>query len=251
MFEFKEVESLDTVPEQFRPLYGGEAGEDGKFRLNPAFTLTAQSFAKIDQALRAERKAHQDTKGKTVDLSPLADWGSNPEEIRNTFSARLEEAVKSGKVDVGKIQEGVRNQMKGEVDKATQRAQALQSQLYGLMVNQDASSAIRAAGGEPDLLLPIVAQRAKVVETDGRCVVQVFDAAGNIEYGASGEPMTIKELVENLKASPTYGRAFSSEAPRGGGKPPSSTPASIPRSIDSMSSVDKIAAGLAERSRRR
>ena len=142
---------------------------------------------------------------------------------------------------------------KKELEKRDQRNQALQNQLYGLLVENSAVAAVAELKGVPELLLPFIKTQVKVAEENGEFKVQVLDGQGEVRYGATGSPMTIKELVQEMKAQEKYGRLFESEAPAGpGGKPPGSGRSTPVRpSGKELTSAEKIAQGLAARSRRR
>lgn len=253
-FDFSPVESLDKVPAQFQKLYADKPGEDGKFAVNPDYNPVAEAlngFNRSNKTLREQLKNN-----KPVDLSPLAEFGDSPEAIKEAIAARLAEATSTKNPDVAKQIEGVKAGLteahKKELEKHQTRAQALQGQLYGLMVENEATAAVAELKGVPELLLPFIKAQVSVAEEDGRLTVQVKDAKGEVRYGATGQPMTIKELVAEMKAQEKYGRLFESEAPAGGGKPPGSgrqTP--VRQTGKELTSAEKIAQGLANRSKRR
>ncbi len=241
-FEFGVVESLDKVPEQFRPLY--VAGSDGKFALGETFKGVAEAVTGLNKALKSERGR------KMVDLSALADFGDTPEKIKEAFTSKikdLEDQLAAGsKVNVEKIRQEFATAHASEVTKHKNRAEALQSQLYGLLVDNQAVSVLAEAKGDTELALPFVRQQVKVVEEEGKASVHVIDKDGNRRYSTvTGLPMTIKELVVEMKGNARYARLFDSEAlsgggmSPGGGKPPIKPPAGAPRSA-----LDKIKAGL-------
>lgn len=251
-FDFSPVESLDKVPAQFKPLYVDKPGEDGKFAVNPAFTSVAEAvngFNKSNKTLREQIKGF-----KPTDLSALAEFGETPEAIAEAIKTRLTEAAGTKGVEVTKQVEAAKAALvdahKKELEKREQRANALQTQLFTLLVDNAATTAIADLKGVPELLLPFIRTQVKVVEENGHFKPQVIDAAGEVRYGATGSPMTIRELVEQMKSEAKYGRLFESETPAGGGKPPGSgrTPAPKPGQRE-LSSNEKIAAGLAKRGR--
>lgn len=249
-FDFGPVENLETVPQQFRPLYGAKAGDDGKFVVGDVFRGTADAFLGLGRALNAERAAAK--KRPTVDLSPLAEFGATVDEIATGVKGKLtslqEELARGGKINVDKIKQEVAQAHQVDLTRATTRASALQSQLYELLVDNAASAALVSQKGSAELLLPIVRQSVKVAEQDGKFGVYVVDKAGDRRYsGVTGEPMSIAELVAEMKADKRFARAFDSEAPAGGGMPPGSGkgPARPANNGQPKSSVDKIKAGLA------
>jgi hypothetical protein len=215
------VESLDKVPEQFRPLYTETA--DKKFALDTKFKGIGDAFTGLNGALKAERK----NKPKPIDLSLLADFGDSPEKIHEGITTRiktLEEQLAAGqKINPEKLKQEFVTAHQGEITKHQNRNQALQGQLYSLLVDNAAISAVTEAKGSPELLLPQVRSQVKVLEEDGKFNVYVVDSAGDKRFsGVTGQPVTIKELVAEMKGDKRFARAFDSEAPSGGGKPPGS-----------------------------
>lgn len=249
-FEFQEVESLDVVPEQFRGLY---AEADGKFRLNETYKGVAEAVTGLNRSLKASRAEAKALKGSKVDLSALADFGDSPEAIAQAVQDRIKELEgqlangDKAKLNLDKVKEDLAKAHSKDLEKVTKRSEALQTQLYGLLVENAATTAIAELKGIPELLMPFVKTQVNVVEEEGEFRVFVVDAQGDRRYsGVTGQPMSIKELVSEMKANEKFGRLFESEAPQGGGTPPGGArrPANAP--AGERSSVDKIAAGLAK-----
>lgn len=250
-FEFGEVESLDRVPEQFRGIYAESA--DGRYAVGENYRGVVEAVTGLNRSLKASRA---EAKAKTpTDLSSLSDFGRTPEEIRQAFDAKMKGlqdqlAGKSGdaKLNLEKIREEMAAAHAKDLERANTRGEALQTQLYGLLVENGATAAVVEARGIPDLLLPFIKNQVKVVEEDGEFKVFVVDSAGDRRYsGVTGQPMTIKELVGEMKGNEKYGRLFESEVPGGGGgMPPNGggrTPAARGRVL---SANEKIAVGLAK-----
>jgi hypothetical protein len=248
-FEFTPVDSIDKVPEQFRGIY--KQGDDGKFVPDDAHKGVIEAITGLNRSLKAARA---EAKAKTpVDLSPLADFGKTPEEIKAAVESRInelqEQVAKGGdaKVNLEKIKQDLAAAHAKDLERANKRSEALQNQLYGLLVENAATAAVVELKGVPELLLPFIKQQVKVVEEEGQFNVYVVDSSGDRRYsGVTGQPMTIKELVAEMKANEKYGRLFESEAPAGGGMPPrgGSTPPRQPGRV--LSANEKIAVGLAK-----
>lgn len=252
-FDFSAVESLDKVPEQFRSLYGTQAGEDGKFTVTEAFRPVAEA---VNGFNKSNKQLRNDLKTKSVDLAPLAEYGDNPAAIKEAVKAAIEAAGASKNQDVTKQIEGVKSGLlqahAKELEQRDLRNQALQGQLYNLLVENAATAAVAELKGIPDLLLPFIKQQVKVAEADGQFKVTVVDGAGEVRYGATGSPMTIKELVAEMKAQEKFGRLFESDQqpgnggggmrPGSGGQPPRAP-------AKDMTSTGRIAAGLRNRAR--
>ena len=248
-FEFVPVETIDAVPEQFRGIYTeGEGDNAGKFVVAENYQGVAEAiggFNKSNKALRDEVKA---AKAGRVDLSPLAEYGDEPATIAEKIKEALKAATNGKSEDVSKAVEAAKKAMaegfsQKEIEHNT-RNTALQTQLYGLMVKNEAMAAISEAKGVPDLLLPFVENQVKVIEEAGVFKVQVVDAAGEIRYGATGSQMTIKELIAEMKSNEKYGRLFESELPPGGGMRPGGGFNRPTNPTGKKSANEKIAIGL-------
>lgn len=251
-FDFSPVESLDKVPEKFRVLYGQQAGEDGKFAVADTYKPIAESINGFNTTTKTLR---QQLKDKNVDLSALAEYGDDPADIAAKVKEAIEGAGANKNADVTKAVEAAKAAMTQanakELEKHTTRNQALQTQLYGLMVENAATSAVAELKGLPELLMPFIKAQVKVAEEDGQFKVQVVDAQGEVRYGSTGSPMTIKELVAEMKGQEKYGRLFESEQQpnRGGGgfRPGAGQQPNAGRQpAADRSPNDKIAAGLAK-----
>lgn len=247
-FEFTPVETIDKVPEQFRGIY--KQGDDGKYVPDEAHKGVVEAITGLNRSLKAARA---EAKAKSaVDLTPLADFGVTPEEIKANISAKLAEfqdqLAKGGeaKLNLDKVRQELADAHAKDLEKAGARAEALQNQLYGLLVENSATAAVSELKGVPELLLPFIKNQVKVLEQDGEFKVFVVDGQGDQRYsGVTGQPMTIKELVAEMKANEKYGRLFESETPAGGGMPPrgGSTSPRPPGKV--LTANEKIAAGLA------
>lgn len=136
----------------------------------------------------------------------------------------------------------------------------LMSSLEETLVISAATAAIAGEKGSVPLLLPHVKSSVKMRKTEqGKFVAEVVDHTGNPRVGdASGNPMTIAQLVSEMKSSDVYSRAFEpsgasgSGASNGGGvqdpvkAPPGKKFARTDRNgITSGASLEDIASGAA------
>lgn len=253
-FDFSPQSSLDTVPEQFRPMYGTEVGDDGKYAVNPVFAGVATAINGFNKTTKTLR---QQLKSAAVDLSPLAEYGSTPDEILTGFQTALQtlkEGAKGKGEEVQKQIESMKEALKAghakELGVKDQRIEGLQSQLYQLLVRDAANGAISKEDGIPDLLLPFVERQIKVSEADGKFSVNVVDDSGEIRYGNTGGPMTVSELVQEMKTKEMYLPLFKSPGRSGSDTRPGSTIRQPLPGNRELSANEKIAQGLNKRSRR-
>jgi len=252
---FDEVESLDTVPEPFRPLYAQNDG--GKFSVNPEYKSLADTYIGLNRSLKAARAEAKAKGTQVVDLSPLSEFGTTPDEIKTTVQTKLEELqaelAKGGqaKLNLDKIKQDLAEAHSKELTKQQTRAQALETQLYSVLVENEATLAVAELKGIPELLMPFIKNQVKVKDEGGRFAAFIVDNQGDQRYsGITGQPMTIKELVAEMKANEKFGRLFESDVQGGGGKPPVQNPGGYKPPAKILSANDKISAGLNKSFRR-
>jgi hypothetical protein len=250
------VDKLDSVPQDFRSLY---VEADGKYKLDtddPKVGSAISAITRLNKSLASERAGHDATRGKVVDLSALSEYGSTPDEILEGFTTTVEQLKKASKNkgaedldrQVAKIKEDLAKAHTTEKEGLTKRIDALTGQLHGLLVTNDATNALTKAGAiNADLVLPHINNQVKVSEEDGKFIVHVVDQAGDTRYsGTTGAPMSIAELVDEMKSNETYQPLFKSEAPAGGGKTTTQRKQHVipGKSQEELTPQEKIAAGL-------
>ena len=257
-FDFGEnttVSTLDKVPQDFRGLY---IESDDGYKLDSeqeGVKSAVAAVTRLNQALKAARADAKAKASKAVDLSPLSEYGETPEQIATAFSTKFEELqnelAKGGdaKLNLEKVKQEMAQAHSKELEAKDKRSEALQNQLYTLLVENTATSAIVDAKGSPDLLMPFITNQVKVVEEDGKQKVFVVDQQKDIRYsGVTGNPMTIVELVAEMKANEKYGRLFESEQPPGGGMNPGGGSKLPTKQAAKLTATQKIAQGLNKKS---
>jgi hypothetical protein len=137
-----------------------------------------------------------------------------------------------------------------EIDAREGRIKSLSSALERRLVDAEATKAIADAKGSAKVLLPHIKSQVKVVEEEGEFVVHVVDAKGNQRIGdAKGAPMTIAQLVEEMKQDPDFALNFAGSGSSGGGASKSTASGGgSPKVIapsDIMSHIADVAAGKA------
>lgn len=203
------LDTLDGLDEALKGLYA--QGEDGKYHLD------VEGLPEMSAALKQANKEAADRrkaleKFKDVDPEEFARLKALEDEV-NTAKARAEG-------DFAKLREQMAAKHAKDLEATKKQADSYRVALEKNLVDAQATTAIAAAKGIPQLLLPHVKGRVKVVEQDGQFTVQVLDAQGNpMVADAAGTPATIAHLVESMKADPIYGRAFEGTGASGGGAP--------------------------------
>lgn len=225
MFDFPTgVESLDAVPEPYRALYA--AGEGG-YRLD-ADLARRLDVSGLTSALDKERKAAREAERQLKAWTAL---GRDPDELAALLAAQDEalarDAERKGEWDRLKAQLAGRHQAElAERDAALTRMRAgLERQL----VDAAATAEVAAQKGAAALLLPHLRGRLTLAEDEaGAFVVRVVDAAGAVRVDAHGQPLSVKDLVAELRQSEAFARAFDGAGTSGGGMPPNAASGGTP-----------------------
>ncbi len=215
------LEKLDDAPEALREHY---TEKDGKFVLGvePVGGYALEDVTGLKSALGAERTQREKFERDVIRFKDI-----DPDKAR-TALAELEELKKlDPTAEADKIAntkfEGAKAQLlekhAADLGVRDERIGHLSKTVDVLVREQRATAEIAEAKGSIDLLMPIVLAQTRTVEKDGRFVTEVIDDKGNVRIGDSnGNPMTMKELVAELRASEKFGRAFEGDGHSGSGK---------------------------------
>lgn len=251
-FEFGKnptVDSLDKVPEQFRGFY---AEGEGGYALQDSFKPTAGAVDGLNKSLKAARRDAEEARKNRPDMSGFASIGqllgvegdeaTNPETLKSAIERVISES-RDGKVNWEKMKQSLEQGFTSKLQAKDDELGTMSKSLQKYLVTTAAVQAIASQKGVPDLLLPHVQSRTKVVKEGDDYVVRVVDEAGDPRGNASGGFMSVEDLVKELRAHPTFGRAFESDAPAGNGVRPGTTNKPTPQRRE-MSATEKIAMGL-------
>ncbi len=203
------VKSLDEVAESFRGLYE----QDGDWFYLKEYE--PEDTAGLKSALEKEREERRRAK-ESLDKFKDVD----PEKYRELL--RSQEDSERKKLESKGAWEALEKQLldkhSKEMESRDTRIKTLTGALEKRLIDAEATTAIASAKGVPQLLLPHVRQSIKVFEEDGEFVAKVVDSKGNPRIGdAKGTPMTISQLVDEIKQSDVYGRAFEASGAGGSG----------------------------------
>lgn len=213
------VDSLDKVPEQFRPIYS--EGADKKFTINSTMKGIVDAITGLNGALKNERKTTTTLKGqKDVAAVIKETFGLDTvDEVKAKIDELTQQVTEKSKVDPAKIKADIEKTFNTERDGLKADNAKMQGTLERYLIDAAATGALAEAKGNVKLLLPIIKQQAAVVKDGEEYVVRIKDPTGDYRGDGKGGFMSVADLVKELKASSDYGVAFASDAPSGGGKP--------------------------------
>lgn len=131
-------------------------------------------------------------------------------------AAERERAERAG--DYKAMEDQMKANHAKEVEKLTGRIDTLNKALERRLIDADASAAIQEARGSIKGLLPHLRPHLKVVEQEGEFVAQVVDSRGHPRISdGKGTPMTIRDLVEEMRSDADLARLFDGTGSSGGG----------------------------------
>jgi hypothetical protein len=204
------VDKLDDIPEALRGEY---TEKDGKFHLGVDGLEDTGGLKTALQKERADRAAYE------KQVKAWQGLGKSPDEIKELLEAQAradeDKATKAGEWD--KLKAQMNEKHDAALRSKDETISAMRMRLNAELVDAKAVAAIAAAKGVPELLLPHVQRHVKV---DADFNVQVVDDKGDPRVNGKGEPLTIADLVAEMRGSEVFGRAFEGSGQSGSGKQP-------------------------------
>ncbi|NDG18865.1 MAG: hypothetical protein EB117_11410 [Betaproteobacteria bacterium] len=197
--------------------------EDGKFKFQAELP---QEVGNLKRTLDKERKARAEYEAKLKQYDGI-DLDQYQAVLKAQEEAKARQARSAG--DWETREQHLKAQLEADLRKRESHYSAeisgrdakialMQNALERSLIEAQATAAISAAKGTPELLLPHVMQRVKIFEEDGDYVVKVLDQSGQPRIAdIKGSPFTIKHLIEEMKSDPVYGRAFEASGAGGSG----------------------------------
>lgn len=252
----REVDDIETVPPDFRLLYKDRG--DGVHIHNETMEPVIKAIGGM-QGVNAKLRTDVDNAKKSkVDLSLLKDFGETPEAIAESVKAKIAElesqAGGKSKIDLDKARLEIQTAADRKVQEIEGREGKMRSSLDRYLVRSQAAVAIAGEKGDAELLMPFVNQRLKVVQEGDDYRTVVVDDAGNTRLDpATGQELSVGQLVKEFKADKRYGRLFESEQANGGGSTPNNQrggqvqDARISTPRPQLSATQKISEGLRAR----
>lgn len=210
------VETLEEIPEKAREFYRQDA--DGK-----RFILDAEDVASGAEDVGALKRALEREKAERRKYAKLAEDRAavDPEEFRRLKAAE-EERQRKEDIEKGRFEKVLaeKDSLYGEkVKKLEAERDAAAAAMRQYLIKTEASAACAAAGVKSlkvalPLILPLLGAD---VDENGNARVWVKDGEGPRTSAKTNGPMTVAELLAELKSDADYGSIFNSSGATGGG----------------------------------
>ena len=217
------------IPQEQRPLYALDEGS-GRYLLQVE-TADGYALENVSGLTSALGKLKEQARVQAQQLKAFAALEREPDALATELEelARLREGAGKTEKELREAHsrelEQVRLAARNESEKRLAPLQATlgarTQQLQRALVDAELEAAILAEGGSPKLLAGLRSAIRTVESDDGTMRVEVIDAGGNARVvGTDLRPMEIRQLVQEAKQDPDYGRAFQATSQSGGGTPP-------------------------------
>ncbi len=212
--------------------------------------------AEVEGLKANQKKALDEAKAAKRALSELKDqWGDlDPKEVKTLVdeaaNAKRDQQKNAG--DWEAREQALTDAHQKQIDAMKSRQEKLMRTVEQSLKTSKLTTAIAAAKGDVDLLLPHAERFVEVQETDDGFEAFVTDGQGNRAVSdGRGSPMTFDQLVE-AKLIPAYPRAFEGTGSSGSGASRSAdgvgrrTMVAADDDDAFIANVDKIASGEVE-----
>lgn len=197
-----------------------EGGEAKTYSQEEFESALAEKIAEANKGLEQNRNAALAEAKKAKEALKQFD-GIDPEEYRSLKEAR--EAAEREKQEAAGNWKALEEQLLKKHSDSEARwkneEKRLRQALDDYLIDAEATRELAAYTESPDLLLPHVKRHMRVIEQDGRFASRIVDANGNVRIG-KGEgsaPMTLSELLDEMKQDKRYALAFKGTGSSGGG----------------------------------
>jgi len=217
------LDNLDGISEEIKKEY--KQRDDGKFVLDvtsvDGFELAEVS--KLQSALSKERennrKAAEQLKAfENLDPAKAREAITKVEEMANwTPEQKVKEQIEAVKASIIDAHGKEKAKLEEKLSKMTKS-------LEEAKIVSVATQALSEQKGSVRLLMPHVRQQTRLREVDGNFIVEVLGADNNPRLtGSDGHPMTINELVAEMKTQNDFASAFEGTGASGSGAVPTGT----------------------------
>lgn len=213
-----EVASLDEIDEPHRDLY---VQKNGKFVLD----VDADPGAALKTALQKERQraGAYEKRLKTLGIDERED-----DEVSELLSLGEQAKQGKGRADdqVEQVKAALTKTHQRELDKRDTMIAELTTTLEEQLRDNAARTALEEHKGDVELLLPHVQGKVTVVRgDDGKYVARVKgEKSGEFRLNDKGDPMSVAELVAEMRGDKKFGLAFEGAGGSGSDAKPDAPP---------------------------
>lgn len=189
------------------------ATDEGKAILTPMIDEAKQPLLTKRDELLGELTGHKEKVRKYEELGDV-------DTIAQAL-AKLKEGKPADDKNNNKGFEELERHLRGELQSKEDKLNQFKNKFVADHVQAQLNAEIAAAKGVPELLTPVLKGRIEAAFDDDKgFVITVLGADGKKMY-KNGEPATLTDLINEVKANEVYGRAFEGSGASGSGTRPS------------------------------
>lgn len=193
------------------------AGEEkDTYTKDEAAALVAQEVAGL-KANQAELL--KDVKATKAKLSAYE--GVDPEKYKQLEAAAAEAERKKAAAegDFKSLEAQLTKKYEGQLEVERGEKTKLRTSMERNLIDAAAAQELAKHSDSPKMLLPHIRAQMKVVEQDGEFFARIVDGNGNVRIGAGqgSTPMSLTELIEEMKQDKEFAPAFRGLGASGGG----------------------------------
>jgi hypothetical protein len=211
------IETIEGLPADVAKEY--KKNEDGRYHLDVTAVdgLELAEVGKLRSALSKERENNREASDKLKEFE-----GIDPTKARDAIKKVGEMSNWTPDQKVKEQMDAVKTQLLDahgkEKAKLEERLAKLTKQLENAMIDSVATQAIVENKGSVKLLMPHVRGQTRLREIDGKFIVEVIGPDNNPRLsGTQATPMTINELVAEMKTQNDFASAFEGTNASGSG----------------------------------
>lgn len=196
------------------------AGENETYTKEQVDALVAERLASEVAGLKNNQaEALKEAKAAKAKLASYE--GIDPAEYKALKDAAAEAERKrlQGEGDFKTLEQQLIAKYEQKVEAERGTATRYRSSLEQHLIDAEALRALAEVSDSPALLLPHVKARMKVLEQDGTFAARIVDQDGNVRIGKGqgSAPMTLAELMDEMKQDKQFALAFRGTGSSGGG----------------------------------
>lgn len=213
-------EAYNKLPDTLKPEYKKQ--DDGSYRLDVTETEGwALTGGGLTRALEEERKTNRDLTQKLKNFDGL-DAEAAKEAIKNAEQYKKGDPEGKAKAQIEANTKEYQKQIQEQKEASDKRIKTLTDELERALIDQAAMAELAKVSDSPTVLLPHVKQNLRMVDKDGKFVVEVINpATGTTRISTeSGNNMSLTEYVTEIKKNKEFAPLFRASNASGTGRNP-------------------------------
>lgn len=191
-------------------------GEKDTYTKEEAAALVAQEVA----GLKAnQQELLKDVKQKAAALKAYEGVDAEKYKALEAAAAEADRKKAAAEGDFKSLEAQLTKKYEGLIEVERGEKTKLRTSMERNLIDAAAAQELARHSDSPKMLLPHIRGQMKVVEQDGEFYARVVDSNGNVRIGSGqgSSPMTLSELIEEMKGDKEFAPAFRGSGASGSG----------------------------------